>query len=92
MLHDEELVYQNKDGLWTQIGQDIYGEAEYDYSGESVSLSSDGYIVAIGAPYNGDNVDNDFCLTFYDYSIASFPPWAHMTISKETYGKFSNII
>ncbi|MCP4799453.1 MAG: hypothetical protein GY893_05830, partial [bacterium] len=36
----------------TQIGSDIDGEAANDYSGTSVSLSSDGSIVAIGAPQN----------------------------------------
>jgi len=40
---------------WTQIGSDIDGEAEDDYSGESVSLSSDGKTVAIGAPDNDGN-------------------------------------
>lgn len=34
---------------WTQIGQDIDGEAADDYSGYSVSLSSNGNIIAIGA-------------------------------------------
>ncbi len=45
-------VYQNVNGTWTQIGSDIDGEAEFDRSGESVSLSSDGKTVAIGAPEN----------------------------------------
>jgi hypothetical protein len=45
-------VYKNESGTWTQIGQDIDGEAEFDYSGRSVSLSADGSIVAIGAIYN----------------------------------------
>ena len=48
-------VYQNISGTWTQIGQDIDGEAAYDYSGSSVSLSSDGAIVTIGAPGNDAN-------------------------------------
>jgi hypothetical protein len=34
-----------------QIGSDIDGEAANDYSGRSVSLSSDGRILAIGARY-----------------------------------------
>lgn len=38
--------------LWTQLGSDIDSEAAYDFSGYSVSLSSDGKRVAIGAPYN----------------------------------------
>lgn len=37
---------------WTQIGGDIYGEAAGDASGYSTALSSDGSIVAIGAPSN----------------------------------------
>ena len=43
---------------WEQIGQDIDGEKEYDSFGNSVSLSSDGRMVAVGAPYNNDNGDD----------------------------------
>ena len=44
------------DGLsWNQLGNDIDGEASGDESGFSVSLSSDGSIVAIGAPHNDGN-------------------------------------
>ena|SRR5690606_8390837 len=42
-------VYENLSGVWTQIGQDIDGVALGDMSGHSVSLSSDGSIVAIGS-------------------------------------------
>ena len=44
-------VYRRDDSEsgWTQIGEDIDGEATYDYSGYSVSLSGDGKTVAIGA-------------------------------------------
>ena len=45
-------VYQNTGGTWTQIGDDIDGEAAFDNSGESVSLSADGSILAIGAINN----------------------------------------
>ena len=37
---------------WIQLDQDIDGEADGDNAGRSVSLSSDGSIVAFGAPYN----------------------------------------
>jgi len=50
-------VYQNYNGTWTQIGEDIDGEAPFDHSGFSVSLSSDGLVVAIGAWVNDDNGD-----------------------------------
>lgn len=37
---------------WIQIGQDIFGPAANDEFGKSVSISDDGSIIAIGAPYN----------------------------------------
>jgi len=45
-------VYELIENSWVQLGQDIDGEAEYDYSGRAVSLSADGTRVAIGAPEN----------------------------------------
>lgn len=38
---------------WIQMGLNITAEADGDQFGRSVSLSGDGTIVAIGAPYNG---------------------------------------
>jgi hypothetical protein len=53
-------VYEWNSGTssWDQKGADIDGEAAYDYSGSSVSLSSDGTTVAIGAIYNDGNGNN----------------------------------
>ncbi len=48
-------VYKNNAGVWTQIGADIDGEAAFDLSGTSVSLSSDGSVLAIGSPGNDGN-------------------------------------
>ena len=51
-------VYQrdgNDSNGWSQIGEDIDGEAASDESGYSVSLSATGDIVAIGARFNDDN-------------------------------------
>ena len=39
---------------WIQVGNDINGESEGDWSGYSVSLSSDGKTFAVGAPYNDE--------------------------------------
>ncbi len=44
-------IYQYNGTSWNQIGADIYGENSNDQSGTTVSLSSDGSIVAIGSPY-----------------------------------------
>lgn len=43
-------IFKNINGVWTQIGDTFYGEQEDDYLGFSISLSSDGSIVAIGVP------------------------------------------
>ena len=52
-------VFENLSGIWTQIGQDIDGE-EGDFFGFNVALSSDGNILAIGAPetINQNEVDS----------------------------------
>ena len=50
-------VYNLVGSVWQKIGQDIDGEAAYDESGQSVSLSADGTTVAIGAYGNDDNGD-----------------------------------
>lgn len=48
-------VFQNVSGVWSQVGNSILGKSANDKFGTSVSLSSDGSIVAMGAPYNDDN-------------------------------------
>ena len=47
-------VFDWSGSSWNQIGSDIDGEASNDYSGHSVSLSSNGRRLAIGAPNNAD--------------------------------------
>jgi hypothetical protein len=54
-------------GYWSQIGQNIIGESAYDYSGTSVSLNSDGNIVAIGAYSNDGNGFNSGHVRVYKY-------------------------
>jgi hypothetical protein len=44
-----------QNGSWLQIGQGISGEHDGDESGESLSLSSDGTIVAVGLLFNNES-------------------------------------
>ncbi|KAL7481896.1 hypothetical protein ACHAW6_007577 [Cyclotella cf. meneghiniana] len=53
---------------WTQLGADIDGEAAYDYSGSSVSLSSDGKVLAIGAIYNDGRGSKAGHVRVYSYT------------------------
>jgi Flp pilus assembly pilin Flp len=48
-------IYQNINGIWSQISSDINGEAADDVSGRSISLSSNGSVIAIGATGNDGN-------------------------------------
>ena len=56
---------------WTQQGADIDGEAAYDYSGRSVSLSSDGTTVAIGAEGNDGNGEISGHVRIYGWNSAT---------------------
>lgn len=44
-------VFQLSAGSWVQLGADIDGEGSGDLIGTSIAISSDGTIVAIGAPF-----------------------------------------
>lgn len=50
-------VFTNNSDHWEQIGEDINGESEGDWSGNAVGLNSNGSIVSIGAWRNNDNGD-----------------------------------
>jgi hypothetical protein len=43
---------------WTQLGNNILGQATEDEFGYSVSMNLEGSIIAIGAPQNDDNGEN----------------------------------
>jgi hypothetical protein len=60
-------VYKWNGTIWEQRGTDIDGEAANDLSGYSVSLSSDGNILAVGAFYNNGNglTDNGHVRVYY---------------------------
>ena len=42
-------------GSWDQTGPSIQGSSPFDYAGTSVSMSAQGDIVAVGAPFHDDN-------------------------------------
>ena len=72
----------------TQLGSDINGEAGSDNSGRSVSMSSDGTIVAIGAPYNDGNYTNSGHVRVFQYSSGN---WVQLgaDIDGEALGDYS---
>ncbi len=79
------------DNSWSQLGSDIDGEAANDYSGYSVSLSSDGSRVAIGALSNDGGGNNSGHVRIYQYNNNS---WSQLgaDIDGEAAGDSSHIV
>ncbi len=68
-------VYKSNAGVWEQVGGDIDGEMQGDWSGYSVSLSQDGTTLAIGAVLNSDNGKHS----------------GHVRVYRNTSGKWSQV-
>ena len=56
-IDDSSCCYDSSQ-LWNQIGADLDGEGAGDYFGHSISISSNGNIIAIGGYYNDGNGSN----------------------------------
>ena len=69
--HVRIYAWNSATSAWEQQGADIDGEAAGDYSGESVSLSSDGTTVAIGANSNDGNGENSGQVRIYAWNSAT---------------------
>jgi hypothetical protein len=69
--HVRVYVWNSGTSAWVQRGSDIDGEAEYDFSGRSVALSSDGNTVAIGATSNDGTADAAGHVRVYDWNSVS---------------------
>ena len=73
-------IYEWDGSAWVQRGSDIDGEALEDTSGRSVSLSSNGNIVAIGAN-NNDGTGSDaghVRLYVWDDSVGISGDWVQL--------------
>lgn len=81
-------VFQNISGSWTQIGNDINGEAAGDLSGNNLALSSDGTILAIGAPRNNGNGSDSGHVRVY-FNNAGVWKQIGSDINGEEYGDYS---
>ena len=51
-------VFQNINGVWTQLGDKVYGNGQGDELGARVDISGNGHTVAAGAPYDDDGGGN----------------------------------
>jgi hypothetical protein len=72
--HVRIYEYNSSNTTWTQLGEDIDGEAQFDQNGFSVSLSGDGTRVVIGAPFNSkDDGTGSFTghVRIYEYNSSN---------------------
>jgi hypothetical protein len=70
-VFDLDVKVAVNDATWSQIGQDIDGEATGDRSGGSVALSADGNRVVIGATGNDGNGGSSGHTRIFDYVVCS---------------------
>ncbi|WP_299332820.1 T9SS type A sorting domain-containing protein [uncultured Psychroserpens sp.] len=61
-------VYREINGSWSQLGEDIDGEAFQDLSGNAVSINETGNIIAIGAMWNDGNGNKSGHVRLYNES------------------------
>lgn len=84
-------IFQKIDSSWTQLGEDIEGQEENEFSGWSVALrATDGFRVAVGCP---DVINGGGRVRVYDWSSGGF--WEEQTfpdISDKAFGLLGNSI
>lgn len=68
-------------GSWNSYGGNLYGQAAGDQFGTSVSLSADGTILAVGAPFNSNSGFNSGTVKIYKNIFGSWS--AQTTVNGE---------
>lgn len=60
-------IFENVDGTWEELGNEIFAILPQTSFGRTVSLSSDGTRLAIGAPFNDDQFANAGQVQVYEF-------------------------
>lgn len=63
-------IYKNESNMWRSVNDPIEGDSEEGVFGHSVSLSSDGKTIAIGAP--GDDNSTGLVKVFGEFLVSTF--------------------
>ena len=77
-------IYQKSLISWNQIGSDILGDLEGDAFGYSISLSSDGNTLVIGAPFNNEGNGK---VEIYNYQNASWNQIGDDILGENNFGR-----
>jgi len=65
-------VYKWNSSTWNQLGQTLEGENNFDETGFSVSISGDGSMVALGAPFNDGSGFNSGHVRLYRWNSTAW--------------------
>jgi hypothetical protein len=86
-------VYQYSSGTWTQLGNDIDGEAGGDKAGDSISLNANGTVIAIGSSLNspGGNTSAGH-VRVYEYNGTSWDQLGNDIDGDFSFDKFGSSV
>ncbi len=48
-------IFHLVNNIWTQLGQNIYGQGNYELMGKAMALTADGNRIVIGSPFNDNS-------------------------------------
>lgn len=80
--------FNNMSNQWEQLGQDIYGDSEDDWTGYSVTLSSSGYVLAVSSPY--DNQLGSVSVYSFNQEVSEWSLIGDKITSNDTLTNFGN--
>ncbi len=82
-------IYENKNEIWEQIGSDLQGNGSFGYS---VSMSSDGATIAVGAPQDFDNGVDSGSVQVYRDEIGFWSSVGSKLLGSSAFEFFGNSI
>ena len=85
-------LFEFSGGNWIQMGEIIDEVGRYGISGRSVSLSSDGYILAIGSPFHSEHVAYAGQVRVYRYTGNHWIQMGNDLNGDDVYSHFGNSV
>lgn len=95
-LNEEETgnvrVFTYISGEWFQLGEVLYGEMPNDRFGDSVSISANGEIIAVGSPYSNENGIESGSVKVYQFDSNEWLQISDNILGEDVYNHFGTSI
>ncbi len=82
-------IYENKSDNWEQIGSDLEGNGSFGYT---VSMSSNGATLAVGAPEDDSNGVNSGSVQVYKDELGAWNPVGTRLLGNSAFDYFGNSV